>query len=1071
MSAKVSVQQHDFTAGLLDPSLEARSDLQKYFKGASDATNMLGLTGGGMERRGGLKFVAKVPEAVNGARLTKFEFSADQTYLFLILEQQIKIFRDGVQVADLPNDLVLAEGQSALEPIPYTAADLDRLDWSQSLDTMLLVHPDYAPKELQRAGADDRWTFKDIDFTNLPTYRFAPTTEEKVTPSAKTGSNITFTAAGSLFKAEDVGSYIIGNDGKAEIISFTSATVVKCDIKQDFKDTTAIDAGDWTLEGIVWSDDPDPESQANGGTTPLGWPGAVFLYEGRSFWGRSKRFLQTVWASTSGEFFDFKDTFEALDDEGVFASLDGDRVNAIEQLHGLNSLFLFTSGGVFAATASPITPGNFIPLKNTTVPAANIRPVEIEDAIAFVAADEDNNALTLHLLLTDQISQDKRFIAEDLNLLSANAVNNPVDTASRKGRKDSGAAHHVFVVNGDGSVGVLHSRRSQNVVGWTRWDSLGNGGTDTVMRTAVAGNDVYFLIKRTLNGVVDYYLEVLDNDLTFDSSITRIRNVITNTTQTDPVSITASGHGFDDGDLVEISGIQGMTELNGNHYTVTNATVDGFDLLGVDGTAFGAYFGGGSLYFVRSISNVTFPQHGTVTATAHGFVQGDKVKFTGVVGTTELNDNTYRVDNVTVNAFELTDTQTESPVDVSAFTAYTSDGEIKRQPTVSVTGATQTNPVVITARKHGFVAGETVEVENVLGMTQLNGNRYVVANPTANTFELQSANGTVFSAYTSAGDINKVADVSGFAIDDHVLVTSASHKFINGETVQIAGVGGTTEINDTSFTVATATTDTFELAGIDSAAYTAYTSGGEITKVIAFSAATQTSPVKITAKKHGLIDGQRVTIANVVGMTELNTNTYDVSNTDTDTFELFNASTGAAIDGIGFTAYTSGGDAIRVAQDHNVLLGLGHLEGEVVSVWADGAQRDDATVVAGKIAITDGGAALAVETVEAGMGFDWALETMPVEAQLTDGTLIGKAHRLVDVTVRVRGAYEMTVNDRIVPFKSMRGLVLDAPLEPFTGLKTVRFIGWNPNDRTGATARMTGRLPITIESITATIAQ
>lgn len=70
---------------------------------------------------------------------------------------------------------------------------------------------------------------------------------------------------------------------------------------------------------------------------------------------------------------------------------------------------------------------------------------------------------------------------------------------------------------------------------------------------------------------------------------------------------------------------------------------------------------------------------------------------------------------------------------------------------VTITGATAANPVVITSNAHGFANGDTIYIESVGGMTQLNGNHYVVANQAANTFELSGINGSGYSAYTSGG--------------------------------------------------------------------------------------------------------------------------------------------------------------------------------------------------------------------------------------------------------------------------------------------------------------------------------
>ncbi len=77
---------------------------------------------------------------------------------------------------------------------------------------------------------------------------------------------------------------------------------------------------------------------------------------------------------------------------------------------------------------------------------------------------------------------------------------------------------------------------------------------------------------------------------------------------------------------------------------------------------------------------------------------------------------------------------------------------------MTITGATAANPVVITAVAHGFANGDEIRINDVLGMTELNGNSYLVANQTANTLELNDFDGTtidglLFTAWTSAGEI------------------------------------------------------------------------------------------------------------------------------------------------------------------------------------------------------------------------------------------------------------------------------------------------------------------------------
>jgi len=69
----------------------------------------------------------------------------------------------------------------------------------------------------------------------------------------------------------------------------------------------------------------------------------------------------------------------------------------------------------------------------------------------------------------------------------------------------------------------------------------------------------------------------------------------------------------------------------------------------------------------------------------------------------------------------------------------------------TITGATAANPVVITSAAHGFANGATVYIDSILGMTQLNGRTFTVANQATNTFQLSGENGLTHTAYASGG--------------------------------------------------------------------------------------------------------------------------------------------------------------------------------------------------------------------------------------------------------------------------------------------------------------------------------
>jgi hypothetical protein len=82
-------------------------------------------------------------------------------------------------------------------------------------------------------------------------------------------------------------------------------------------------------------------------------------------------------------------------------------------------------------------------------------------------------------------------------------------------------------------------------------------------------------------------------------------------------------------------------------------------------------------------------------------------------------------------------------------------------PAPTITAVTQANPAVVTSATHGLSDGDVVEISGIVGMTELNSNRYVVNVLTANTFELLGVNSTGYGAWTSGGTFS-VGDFSDF---------------------------------------------------------------------------------------------------------------------------------------------------------------------------------------------------------------------------------------------------------------------------------------------------------------------
>ena len=79
---------------------------------------------------------------------------------------------------------------------------------------------------------------------------------------------------------------------------------------------------------------------------------------------------------------------------------------------------------------------------------------------------------------------------------------------------------------------------------------------------------------------------------------------------------------------------------------------------------------------------------------------------------------------------------------------------------------------------------------------------------------------------------NLTANITGATQANPCVITSNGHGLVNGDIVHLNGFsGGMTDLNDLQFEVAGKTTNTFQLSGIDSTGFSAYSSGGKFTTV------------------------------------------------------------------------------------------------------------------------------------------------------------------------------------------------------------------------------------------------
>lgn len=86
----------------------------------------------------------------------------------------------------------------------------------------------------------------------------------------------------------------------------------------------------------------------------------------------------------------------------------------------------------------------------------------------------------------------------------------------------------------------------------------------------------------------------------------------------------------------------------------------------------------------KTISGATAANPCVITATSHGYANGDEVFISSVVGMTQLNGKYYKVKNKSTNTFELTDID-DVNINSTNFTAYSSAGTAARVYEIATT--------------------------------------------------------------------------------------------------------------------------------------------------------------------------------------------------------------------------------------------------------------------------------------------------------------------------------------------------------------------------------------------------
>jgi hypothetical protein len=659
-----------------------------------------------------------------------------------------------------------------------------------------------------------------------------------------------------------------------------------------------------------------------------------------------------------------------------------------------------------------------------------------------------------------------------------------------------------------------------------------------------------------------YILEFGDDYIRFykdSGAILEANKTITAITKANPGVVTATAHGFSNGDTVVISGVVGMTQVNGKRFKVASVATDTFALQDIDGnnvntTSYTTYVSGGvanrvytlaTTYETADLAELKFAQSADVMYICHPDYVPKKLSRTGHTSWTitdvVFTNGPYLDDNITAvtlsssahtvgTARDLTASAAtfvstdvgrlvrfrEGYGKITAFTSTTAvtwtiikdtnSGSSSTDWALGAWSDTTGYPSCVSFFEQRLVFAGTTDQPQTLFFSKsgdyenMDENRggtiadddaiiYTIASNQVNAIRFLSSTRTLI-----VGTVGGEFSVSGGGTDDPVTPTNilikkqSNHGCANIDAIPVGNVTlflqrAKRKIRELAYNFdvdgyvapdMTILAEHISESGIKSMSYQQepnqliwcvredgrlvcltyqreqqvvawhqHIFGGAFSTGIAVCESIATIPTDDKEYQSWVI--VKRTINGVTRRYVEYLNEFDFDQTDNTEFNFLDSQ----------LAY-SGSATTTIS-------GLDHLEGQVVSVLANGSTHPDRTVTNGSITL-----ARSSTKVKVGLPYTSILQTMRLDAGSQNGTSQAKTKRIFNVSIRLYESIGVEVGPNLsnmeeIPFRSSAN-PMDQAIPVFTGDKEVEFRGNYETDGF-IFVRQTQPLPLTVLSL------
>ena len=253
-----------------------------------------------------------------------------------------------------------------------------------------------------------------------------------------------------------------------------------------------------------------------------GFPRACAFYEQRLVFAGTTSQPQALFFSVAGDFENM--TESDTDSSAMNYTIGSNQVNRILYLASARSMVVGTTGGEFVVRASgtdePITPTNIQIKQQATYGSADVQPVQAGSYTLFVQRAKRKLRELGYVYDTDA------YQAVDLTILADHVSENGLVELAYQQEPFS----LVWATTGDGRLIGMTYRREEQVVAWHQHKLGGtftSGGTTynhgfvenlAVIPGELNQDNLYMVVKRTINGATRRYVEIL-SDIDFGTDI------------------------------------------------------------------------------------------------------------------------------------------------------------------------------------------------------------------------------------------------------------------------------------------------------------------------------------------------------------------------------------------------------------------------------------------------------------------------------------------------------------------------------------------------------------------------